>query len=89
MLQVPNKLTQGSDFQHALQHAENDASLMERVGGVAAAGLFGTGMYAIQRSILNAATQVAEEAVPLLIPADTIGAQQLLMANSGFDDDDI
>lgn len=89
---VPARLTQGSDYQHALQDAENDALFNERLGSLTAAGVFAGGLHAIQRSIVNAATrieQVAEEAVPLLIPADTIGQQQLLMANAGFDDDDI
>jgi hypothetical protein len=89
MVHVPDK-NKRSDFQQALQHAENDALFLEQVGAMTAAGVFAGGMHAIQRSIVNAATQigeVAEEAVPLLVPADTIGVQQALMANAGMDDD--
>jgi hypothetical protein len=74
-----------------LQKAEDNAIFAEQVGGLTAAGLFAGGLHAIQRSIVNAATvqEVLEEAVPLLVPVDAIGARNLLMANAGIDDDEL
>jgi hypothetical protein len=72
------------------ERAEAEAAFMEQVGGAAAAGLFASGLYGIQRAATQVA-EAAEEVVPLLVSADSPEvAQQLLSATSGFDyDDDI
>jgi hypothetical protein len=89
---VPGTLAQGSSFQQSLSDAGKDAFdfglIPPEVVAANAVGMIGGAMHAfLHRSAANAALDVAEEAVPLLVPYDAIMRdQQFLMANADMGD---